>query len=274
MGIDNFVLALDAGHGLFTEGKRCLKSLDATETREWVLNDRVARYIQERARQYEGFLTYRMDDPTGRVDISLDTRCSMANVLGADVYFSVHHNAGVNGQNTTKHDGGVVAFSYKENTAGAEMRNAVYDAVVEATGLVGNRCNPKTTADFYVLRNTDMPAVLVEFGFMDSPDDVPVILTDAFARKCANAVADTFAKMNGLKFIDINPSCECEAVEKEIRYKGLDDAPGYVCETISQLMECGALNGTGTEKGIDLNLDALRILTIILRYIDCVKSGV
>ena len=30
-----FKLALNAGHGLYTEGKRCLKSLDPKETREW-----------------------------------------------------------------------------------------------------------------------------------------------------------------------------------------------------------------------------------------------
>ena len=37
-------IAIDAGHGLYTEGKRCLKSLDPNETREWQLNERVAIY--------------------------------------------------------------------------------------------------------------------------------------------------------------------------------------------------------------------------------------
>ena len=35
-------IAIDAGHGLKTAGKRCLKSLDKNETREWVLNNRVS----------------------------------------------------------------------------------------------------------------------------------------------------------------------------------------------------------------------------------------
>ena len=34
-----FILALSAGHYLNTAGKRCLKSLDPAETREWWLND-------------------------------------------------------------------------------------------------------------------------------------------------------------------------------------------------------------------------------------------
>lgn len=41
-----FKLALDAGHGLYTAGKRCLKSLDPNETREWVLNNRICNKIQ------------------------------------------------------------------------------------------------------------------------------------------------------------------------------------------------------------------------------------
>lgn len=40
-----FRLALNAGHGLYTEGKRCLESLDPKETREWWLNQRVASYL-------------------------------------------------------------------------------------------------------------------------------------------------------------------------------------------------------------------------------------
>lgn len=42
-----FKLALDAGHGMDTSGRRCLKSLDPEEHREWWLNDRVCRYIAQ-----------------------------------------------------------------------------------------------------------------------------------------------------------------------------------------------------------------------------------
>ena len=66
MNKPTFILALDAGHYLATPGKRCLKSLDPKETREWILNDRVTRYQQERARLYEGLIAVRVDDPTGR----------------------------------------------------------------------------------------------------------------------------------------------------------------------------------------------------------------
>ena len=38
----NFKIALTAGHYKYTAGKRCLKSIDPNETREWWLNDRIA----------------------------------------------------------------------------------------------------------------------------------------------------------------------------------------------------------------------------------------
>jgi hypothetical protein len=33
------IIALDAGHGYHTAGRRCLKQYDANQTREWTMND-------------------------------------------------------------------------------------------------------------------------------------------------------------------------------------------------------------------------------------------
>ena len=39
-------LAMTAGHYYYTSGKRCPKSLDPSETREWQLNDRIADKVE------------------------------------------------------------------------------------------------------------------------------------------------------------------------------------------------------------------------------------
>ena len=91
MSKPTFILALDAGHYLATPGKRCLKSLDPGETREWILNDRVTQYQQERARMYEGLIAVRMDDHTGRTETTLAERVALANAIDAkDKYTSGH----------------------------------------------------------------------------------------------------------------------------------------------------------------------------------------
>lgn len=193
MGI--FKLALDAGHGMDTQGRRIPATLDPEEHREWWLNDRVCRYIAQAAAEYEGFETLRVDDVTGREDVTMSERCRRSNSWGADLYYSAHHNAGVGGGT----GGGVVAYSLNEGTQGAMWRDELYGAIVGETGLVGNRASPKATANFYVLQNTAMPAVLMEHGFMDSAADVPVILSEEYAKGVGRAVADCIARRQGLE---------------------------------------------------------------------------
>lgn len=85
-------IGIDAGHGLRTAGKRCSKQFDVNETREWVLNSRVATKVCEILNR-SGVETIRLDDTTGNTDIDLNTRCRNANNLGLDLVVSIHHNA-------------------------------------------------------------------------------------------------------------------------------------------------------------------------------------
>lgn len=194
-----FKIAYCAGHYKETAGKRCLKSLDPNETREWVLNDRVADYFAEAAKQYEGVELLRTDDPTGKTFIDIPDRCAKANKWGANIYVDMHHNAGIGGGS----GGGVEAFSYPKSTKGKSYRDAIYSAVVAAGGLRGNRSNPKQEKAFDSLRYANAPAVLVEYGYMDSKTDVPVILTEAYAKKVGYATMEGIAKVAGLTKIQI-----------------------------------------------------------------------
>lgn len=190
-----FKIALNAGHYLHTAGKRCSKSLDANETREWVLNDRICDKIETKLKEYEGYQLLRVDDTTGATDVSLDDRAKKANTWGADFYLSIHHNAGVNGGS----GGGVVAYTYtKVNDVTRAWQKELYDAIIKYTALKGNRATPLATANLAECRKTTMPAVLLECGFMDSATDVPVILTDVFADRVASACVEVIVKRGGL----------------------------------------------------------------------------
>lgn len=190
-----FKIAIDAGHCLSTPGKRLPKQLDPAQTREWTLNDRVARYIAEAAKQYDGVETLRVDDTTGKKDVGLSARCKASNNWGADVYISCHHNAGIN----LGTGGGIVAFCYKLNTKAAEYRDEIYKDCIASGGLKGNRSNPTPEKGYYVLKNTKAPAVLMEYGFMDSKTDAPVILTDGYSMLVGYATMEGIAKVAGLK---------------------------------------------------------------------------
>lgn len=190
-----FKIAYCAGHYINTPGKRIPANLDPHETREWVLNDRVADHFARAALEYEDVELLRTDDSTGKQNISIESRTAKANKWGADIYVDMHHNAGVNGGS----GGGVMAFSYPGSSQGKKYRDAIYEAVIEAGGLKGNRSQPLQEKKFDSLRLTDAPAVLMEYGFMDSRTDVPVILTDAYSKLVAYATMEGIAKINGLK---------------------------------------------------------------------------
>ena len=191
-----FKLALCAGHGINTAGKRCLKSLDENETREWWLNNRVCQKLEDKLSAFCGIEVKRMDDISGQTDIKLSTRTKTANTWGADLYLSVHHNAGVKGGK----GGGIVALTYlKVDDETKAWQNEFYNALIDKTGLKGNRAKPLATKDLAVCRDTKMPSVLLELGFMDSATDVPIILTEDFAEKSADALAEVIVKKANLK---------------------------------------------------------------------------
>lgn len=190
-----FKLAINAGHYYYTSGKRCLKSLDPKETREWTLNDRIVDKVEKLLSSYEGIKIFRLDDTTGKKGISIEDRVAKANKEKVDFYLSIHHNAGINGGK----GGGIVAYTYtKVDKTTKEWQKDLYNSLIKNTGLKGNRSNPLATANLYECRVTAMPCVLLECGFMDSSTDVPVILSENFATKAAEAIVDVIVKRGKL----------------------------------------------------------------------------
>lgn len=199
-----FKIAYCAGHYIDTPGKRVSKKFDKDQTREWVLNDRVADHFAKAAAEYDGVELLRTDDPTGKKLIDIPDRCAKANKWGADIYIDMHHNAGIYGGK----GGGIIAFCYPGSKKGKEYRDAIYDACIDAGGLKGNRSKPKQEKRFETLCLTDMPAVLMEYGFMDSKTDTPVILTDAYSKLVAYSTMEGIAKVANLKKVEVNPAAK------------------------------------------------------------------
>ena len=185
------LIAIDAGHGLTTPGKRCMKRIDPNETREWVLNARIAERVEDLLRAYDiDFL--RVDDPSGAQDIPLLERVRNANQSMCDLYLSIHHNAGIEG----KSGGGIMVFSAPGASEQSRIvRDAIYRHTVATTGLKGNRSNPTPESNFYVLTHTQCVSVLGEFVFMDSKKDTPLILTDEYANQVAQGIVNALAEV-------------------------------------------------------------------------------
>lgn len=248
------LIAIDAGHYNDTPGKRCMKAIDPKETRERFLNARMAEHVEELLKAYDCEVM-RCDDRTGKTDPSLSERAARANRAGAAAFISIHHNAGINGGK-----GGGICVYAAENASKTSLtlQRAVYDETVKRTGLKGNRATPLPVANFTVIYKANMPAVLGEFGFMDSTLDVPIILTDDFSKKCAQGIVAALVKTFGIKK-------KSEQEEDDMtRYRKIEDIPeGYRAET-QELMELG-FNGYSDERGLYVTEDMLRCMIVMLR---------
>lgn len=114
--------------------------------------------------------------------LSLQERCDVANNAEADLFISIHCNSfsdpSANGTET---------FSYTTTGIGAQAAKSIQSKLVAALGL---RNRGHKTADFYVLRNTNMPAALTELAFISNPKEEALLKTEDFQTKSAKAIVD------------------------------------------------------------------------------------
>ena len=191
-----FKLALNAGHSAHTTRGVTASVSPKNHPNEWWLNNRIADKIEKLLAAYEGVSVLRIDDTTGQNDLSLTERTNKANAWGADFYLAIHHNGGINGGT----GGGIVAYVYtKPQEKSVAWQKALYEALVKKTGLKGNRATPLAKQNLHEVREPKMPSVLLELGFMDSKTDVPVLLTEAYADKCAEAIVDVIVSRQKLQ---------------------------------------------------------------------------
>ena len=99
---------------------------------------------------------------------SLRVRVNAANAWPADLFLSLHTNASVDASAT-----GTESLVYRLNSKSAEIGTVISRNIAQRTGL-RNR-GVKARPGLYVLRRTNMPAVLVELGFITNPADAALM---------------------------------------------------------------------------------------------------
>ncbi|PAE44062.1 N-acetylmuramoyl-L-alanine amidase [Bacillus sp. 7884-1] len=172
-------LFIDPGHGGSDPGalgyglqEKNLTLPIATTLRDILLNE------------YEGVsvLMSRTSDQT----VSLSERTNAANNWGADYYLSIHINAG----------GGTGFESYIYPGVGSPTttyQDIIHDEILKVVDFANRG---KKSANFHVLRETMMPALLTENGFIDNPNDANKLKSSSFlvsiARGHANGLARAF----------------------------------------------------------------------------------
>ncbi|WP_110111975.1 N-acetylmuramoyl-L-alanine amidase [Bacillus sp. CGMCC 1.16541] len=175
---------LDAGHGGSDSGavgNELAEKNIVLKIQQYMIN-----YLNE---TYTGFIinTTRTTD----IFLSLSERANRANSWNADIFFSIHVNAG----------GGTGYEDYIYTSPGSttiNLQNVVHNQVISVLPKYTHANRGKKRANFAVLRQTTMPAILTEIAFIDTLKDANLLKNETFLREMSEAYVRGVAQFTGL----------------------------------------------------------------------------
>jgi len=165
-------VVIDAGHGGHDRG-----GVPGDRYAEKVYTLDVARRLEARMRSagYRTVMTRR-----GDYFVGLGARCAVANRVRNSIFISIHFNS-------ARREGanGIETYYYTRRSAG--LAAAVHSQLVRATPTEDRRLRVR---GFYVVRNTRVPAVLAECGFLTNRAEGRLIAgSAAYRQRLADALA-------------------------------------------------------------------------------------
>lgn len=177
-----FKVCLDPGHSGSDPG-----AIGPTGVQEKVVALAVAAEVRRQLLRAgcEVFMTRNSD-----IDVSLAARSREANELEANVFVSIHANA-----HSDKQANGTETYHYPGSEAGKALAGAIQHALV---AQLKRRDRGVRNANFAVLRETNMPAALVEIAFISNYEEEGMLESPAFQAKAARAIATGIAGYLGL----------------------------------------------------------------------------
>lgn len=184
---DRHAVMIDPGHGGYDPG-----TVSSQGVYEKVINLQIAQKVKEMLRPsgIEVFLTreedidYAPNGITGRTtkkQIDLNHRIDMANEVKSDIFVSLHVNATVSGQNS-----GAETYYHYKSEAGKELAELIQQELIKIPGMNRRIAKP---GDFYIIKNTSMPAVIVEVGYLSSVKELKKLQQSWYQEQLSRAIA-------------------------------------------------------------------------------------
>lgn len=219
-----YKVAIDCGHGMFTSGKQSCKLTEnlyidgklvkkkGSIIKENEFNRLVGTSLGNALKRCGVEVTY-VSDMTGKVDVALSTRVTRANQSKADVFISCHYNAiGLCASWQTKCQGLLVLktinCSSKTHTLCDKIHTELKGNYKHSYGVgYDTKWSGFTLA---VLRGTNMPATLIEYGFMDYKAEALKMVDPKWYNKLAEDTCKGICK-----YFNISYKSPQEEVKKE-----------------------------------------------------------
>ena len=264
-----YKVSIDAGHGLNTGGKRTPRL-----TKDLVINGKVVKKKGEIIHEFEfnikvakalkkalercGVEVKIVNDETGKVDTGLNVRASRANSYRSDLHISCHYNAvGSCNSFQSRCHGLLVLKTVNRSSKTDKLANCVHESIKGNYSHDYGVGIDKNWSGFTlaILRQTKMPAILIEFGFMDYEREAMKMLDPNWYEKLAEDTCKGVCDYLGIKYKKPNDSKEVQASPTDDKFKP------YIAKVNTD--ELNARKGAGAEYDIECVLDKGIAITVV-----------
>ena len=171
-GLEGKVIVLDPGHG----GKDPGSHGDRNNEKDLTLA--IAKKVKAKLEAVGAKVVMTR---TGDTYLSLSKRVKISENNHADVFISIHNNAGSSSAS------GIETYFWKTNKDESKLASLVQKEIIKSTGMK----NRGTAAgNFHVIRENTDSAILVELGFISNPDEENIIETSDFQNEAATGIVN------------------------------------------------------------------------------------
>lgn len=180
---------LDAGHGGTDSGATGNGLYEKNITLDII--EKIKKSLEKNYKNVEIKSTRDTD-----IFISLNERCHNANTWGADVFLAIHINAA-----TATGARGWESFIYNNspNQKSVALQNTIHPIIVDHIKSFGITDRGKSRANYEVLRDTNMAAILTENLFITNSADAGLLKREDFKQAVADGHVLGLEKFLGLE---------------------------------------------------------------------------
>lgn len=181
--VKNKIITIDPGHGGSDSGAVGPNGYTEKEG-AFAISQKVASILNQSGAKVVMTRDSDVDvyGPNASARNELQARVDIGNNANSDIFVSIHCNAFVNPAAN-----GTQTFYYGSSYQGQRLAQSIQEKMIEANGL---RDRGISTCNFYVVKHSYMPAVLIETAFITNYDEEALLSDDEWQTTMAKAIAE------------------------------------------------------------------------------------
>lgn len=181
--VKNKIITIDPGHGGSDSGAVGPNGYTEKEG-AFAISQKVASILNQSGAKVVMTRDSDVDvyGPNASARNELQARVDVGNNANSDIFVSIHCNAFVNPAAN-----GTQTFYYGSSYQGQRLAQSIQEKMIEVNGL---RDRGISTCNFYVVKHSYMPAVLIETAFITNYDEEALLSDDEWQTTMAKAIAE------------------------------------------------------------------------------------